>query len=726
MGGAVPTGLARCGSHRRWVGGPGDRPIRGVASPTVNRRALLALVVAVGLAVVIPPTASADDAVLSPPTELTAYRASDEAIVVAWTPSLPVEGPEVSGYEAVGGGGIGRSFGPDADFALVLVDDASAVAEVAVTAFAAGGVESPSASVAVRNPIVGVDVPDVDETRTATPITSALVADDAVHVGAWLSGDGRWIVTGWRSDLLTRVIALDLDTGEDRVVAETEATCCAPVLRVSDNGRVLLLSGGIVDLVTGETTSPGASGFDERTGETFEADGRTWIRTFGDAADPTLSVDLLTSQLLREGFVVPQGPPLDEVELQFGDRRLGVFAVDRPAALRLAAPIEPDLGVLVLLDEYDGDVMRRRIAATFDRPGFRSSARIDVGAVDGTLERAAFGHLGRHYVVDLFGDGFVRIEGVQRALHLSNDGSIALYRTATGAAYVDLAEAPDPSDPPGEDPPVDVPPEDPPVEQPAPLPVEPAPAPGYWMAERTGELYGFGTADGFGAAGSQVVSIATDAAGSGLWVLRADGVVETRGGAGHFGDVDLGVPGRGESVTTLAVRPGGDGYWVFTDRGRALPFGAADFFGDMSAVVLNGPVVASAATADGEGYWMVGDDGGIFSFGSAEFSGSTGDLELNEPVVGMATDPDGDGYWLVAADGGIFAFDTEFLGSLPGVLAPGVSLNAPVIGALAYGDGYLLVAGDGGIFNFSDQEFLGSLGGQALGSPIVGVAAFVR
>ena len=146
----------------------------------------------------------------------------------------------------------------------------------------------------------------------------------------------------------------------------------------------------------------------------------------------------------------------------------------------------------------------------------------------------------------------------------------------------------------------------------------------------------------------------------------------------------------------------------------------------MVGSALNGRIVAAAASATGDGYWLVGSDGGIFSFGDAVFAGSTGSLQLNEPVVGIAPDPDGAGYWLVAADGGIFAFDADFRGSVPGVLPVGASLNAPVIGAIAFGDGYLMVASDGGIFAFSDEGFLGSLGGVALGSPIVGVAAFTN
>ncbi|MEM8902449.1 MAG: fibronectin type III domain-containing protein [Actinomycetota bacterium] len=330
-------------------------------------------------------------------------------------------------------------------------------------------------------------------------------------------------------------------------------------------------------------------------------------------------------------------------------------------------------------------------------------------------------------------------------------------------------DSPPPADPPpaddppaGDSPPVDDPPpaDDPPADDPPPVDDPPAggsppadlpaadrpPAgdptaaddpsvgdapvptdgPGYWMAEAAGSLYGFGDADRFVAVEGRAVAVGTDADGNGLWVLTDDGVVHVRGDARHHGDADPRLVALGERVTSIAVRPTGDGYWVFTDRGRAIAFGAAPDHGDMVGTALNGRIVASAATATGDGYWLVGSDGGIFSFGDAVFAGSTGSLQLNEPVVGIAPDPDGSGYWLVAADGGIFAFDADFRGSVPGVLPVGASLNAPVIGAIAFGDGYLMVASDGGIFAFSDEGFLGSLGGVALGSPIVGVAAFTN
>ncbi len=63
------------------------------------------------------------------------------------------------------------------------------------------------------------------------------------------------------------------------------------------------------------------------------------------------------------------------------------------------------------------------------------------------------------------------------------------------------------------------------------------------------------------------------------------------------------------------------------------------------------------------------------------------------------------------------------MGSIPGVLQPGQSLNQPITGMVAFGNGYLMVAEDGGIFNFSDKPFFGSLGNDPPDRPIVSVAA---
>ena len=79
------------------------------------------------------------------------------------------------------------------------------------------------------------------------------------------------------------------------------------------------------------------------------------------------------------------------------------------------------------------------------------------------------------------------------------------------------------------------------------------------------------------------------------------------------------------------------------------------------------------------------------------------------------------GYWEVAADGGIFSFGSaQFYGSMGGQ-----HLNAPVVGMAATPDrgGYWEVAADGGIFAFGDAAFYGSMGGQRLNAPVVGMAA---
>jgi len=78
-------------------------------------------------------------------------------------------------------------------------------------------------------------------------------------------------------------------------------------------------------------------------------------------------------------------------------------------------------------------------------------------------------------------------------------------------------------------------------------------------------------------------------------------------------------------------------------------------------------------------------------------------------------------YWLVASDGGVFAFGgLASLGSMGGQ-----HLDKPIVGMAATADeqGYWLDASDGGIFAFGDAGFYGSMGGQPLNKPVVGMAA---
>jgi len=89
-------------------------------------------------------------------------------------------------------------------------------------------------------------------------------------------------------------------------------------------------------------------------------------------------------------------------------------------------------------------------------------------------------------------------------------------------------------------------------------------------------------------------------------------------------------------------------------------------------------------------------------------------------AVGAAADPSGGG--LVVGSGGTIA--TQGGAPCSGSLA-GQSLNAPIVGIAATpdGKGYWLAASDGGVFSFGDAVFYGSMGGKPLNKPIVGIAA---
>jgi hypothetical protein len=202
-------------------------------------------------------------------------------------------------------------------------------------------------------------------------------------------------------------------------------------------------------------------------------------------------------------------------------------------------------------------------------------------------------------------------------------------------------------------------------------------------------------------------------------------LVASDGGVFAYGDADFyGSTGNlvlNEPVVGTAATPDGRGYWLVASDGGIFAYGDAGFYGSTGNLVLNEPVVGMAATPDGRGYWLVASDGGIFAYGDAAFYGSTGSTPLNNPIVAMTATPDGRGYWLVASDGGIFAYgDASFMGSM------GASpLNAPIVGmtSSADGAGYWLVASDGGIFAYGDASFYGSAGGTPLNKAIVGMTS---
>ena len=195
------------------------------------------------------------------------------------------------------------------------------------------------------------------------------------------------------------------------------------------------------------------------------------------------------------------------------------------------------------------------------------------------------------------------------------------------------------------------------------------------------------------------------AAGNGYWLVERVGGVFSYGSAPFHGSMG-GRPLAGPTVA-MAATPTRSGYWLAGTDGGVFAFGDATFAGSMGGKALNAPVVGIAATPTGRGYWLAAADGGVFAFGDAPFAGSLGGTALNAPVVGIAATPSGKGYWLVAADGGVFAFgDAPFAGSMGAK-----KLAAPVVGMAATpsGKGYWLTGGDGGVFAFGDAGFAGSV-----------------
>jgi hypothetical protein len=132
--------------------------------------------------------------------------------------------------------------------------------------------------------------------------------------------------------------------------------------------------------------------------------------------------------------------------------------------------------------------------------------------------------------------------------------------------------------------------------------------------------------------------------------------------------------------------------------------------GDFGGRVLSMTMEGSSSTVTLSGNTFAADFASSSSTGVLSNWFSVG----GQPSGGIA------GYWLVGSDGGIFTFGTAgFAGSMGGQ-----HLDAPMVGMARTNDhgGYWTVASDGGIFSFGDAAFHGSMGGRHLNAPMVGMA----
>jgi hypothetical protein len=125
--------------------------------------------------------------------------------------------------------------------------------------------------------------------------------------------------------------------------------------------------------------------------------------------------------------------------------------------------------------------------------------------------------------------------------------------------------------------------------------------------------------------------------------------------------------------------------------------------------------VATAASRVTDGRVAYGAD--VTGIGNTGTCGNVGTINSNVPVVGVAAAQYG--ALLVGSDGGVFALcGAQFYGSMGGQ-----PLNKPVVGIAATpdGGGYWLVASDGGIFSFGDAPF--RVSGTGAHGVLQGIAA---
>jgi Glycosyl hydrolases family 43 len=267
----------------------------------------------------------------------------------------------------------------------------------------------------------------------------------------------------------------------------------------------------------------------------------------------------------------------------------------------------------------------------------------------------------------------------------------------------------------------------------------PAPTnPGYWQVASDGGIFSFGSAQFYGSTGGRrlnrpIVGMVATPDRRGYWLVASDGGVFAFGDAGFFGST--GALRLNEPIVGMVSTFDGRGYWLIASDGGVFAFGDAHFYGSLGGGSGSAsPVTAMAPGFLGGGYWMVTASGQVFAFGNATNFGSLSSAPGGYRVTGMATTDDSNGYWLASANGNVVpfgdavnygsAYSSSSSSSSPSS-SSSVPLNAPVVGMTATSDGagYWLQGADGGIFSYGDAAFEGSMGGQRLNAPMVGIAS---
>lgn len=175
------------------------------------------------------------------------------------------------------------------------------------------------------------------------------------------------------------------------------------------------------------------------------------------------------------------------------------------------------------------------------------------------------------------------------------------------------------------------------------------------------------------------------------------------------------------------VASGKTGANLFSLRAGASAYQNSPWIGDMDNDGKLDIVIAGALPGDTDGiiqrYEMPTTTAKLGSLNWSQFRKDnrlTGSWIPTDLYTDYCERSPGEGYRLVARDGGVFSYcGSEFKGSMGGQ-----KLNAPMVGMAKTpsDNGYWTVASDGGIFSFGDADFWGSTGSIKLNAPIVGMA----
>ena len=94
-------------------------------------------------------------------------------------------------------------------------------------------------------------------------------------------------------------------------------------------------------------------------------------------------------------------------------------------------------------------------------------------------------------------------------------------------------------------------------------------------------------------------------------------------------------------IISMTTDPATGGYWLLAADGGVFSF-HAPFYGSIGAIHFNPPAVGMVPTPDGGGYFFVASDGGIFDFGDAGFTARGLNIAVGKPatLAGFATGTD--------------------------------------------------------------------------------------